>query len=165
MSSDGWPTDSMSGNRPPFLAYLSAPLPRGARLAKAVGHAERQRRDGKRQSQSVVRPPRPAIPVRAAVLPSFQLGSLQGAGPNPGYDQDLQAGGSSTRRPADWRLGGHRRALATAESVQPLPAWAGGTFGVGLPVCIVRICRVVCPVPEVLPAGAEAGEGHVGPEF
>ena len=41
----------------------------------------------------------------------------------------------------------------------------GGTFGVCLPVCIVRSCRVVCPVPEVLPAGAEAGEGHVGSEF
>ena len=157
-------SQSMSPH-PHFWPIGAHHLPRGARLAMAVGHAERQRRDGKRQQQSIVRPPRPAIPVRAAVLLSFQLGSLQGAGPNPGYDQDLQAGGSSMRLAADRRLGGHRRALATAESVQPLPAWAGGTFGVGLPVCIVRICRVVCPVPEVLPAGAEAGEGHVGSEF
>ena len=140
-------------------------MPRGARLAKAVGHAERQQRDGKRKQQSVVRPLRPALPVRAAVLCGLQLGSLQGAGPNPGYDQDLHAGGSIIRRPAERRIGGHGRVLATAVRVQPLPAWAGGNFGVGLPVFIVRICRVVCPVPEVLPAGAEAGEGHVGSEF
>ena len=54
----------------------------------------------------------------------------------------------------DRRLGGHRRVLATAVRVRPLPAWTGGDFGVRLPLCIVCICRVVCPVPEVPPAGA-----------
>ena len=106
-----------------------------------------------------------ALPVRAAVLLGFQLGSLQGAGPNPGPDQDLHAGGSSTRLAAERRIGGHWRVLATAVRVRPLPAWTGGDFGVRLPLCIVCICRVVCPVPEVPPAGAEAGEGHVGSEF
>ena len=125
---------------PHFGPIRAQHLPRSARLAKAVGHAERQQRDGKRKQQSVVRPLRPALPVRAAVLCGFQLGSLQGAGPNPGHDQDLQADGSSTRKATDRWLSGHGRALATAERVQPLPAWTGGTFGVGLPVCIVRSC-------------------------
>ena len=49
-----------------------------------------------RQQQSTLRPPRPAVPVQATVGLSFHLGSLKGAGPSYGHDQDLHAG-SSTR--------------------------------------------------------------------
>ena len=62
---------------PHFGPIRAQHLPRSARLAKAVGHAERQQRDGKRKQQSVVRPLRPALPVRAALLCGFQLGSLR----------------------------------------------------------------------------------------